>query len=96
VAEVRWTPQAADDLDAVCSFIARDSDRLAASFAIRVLNAIERLQANPRLGRAVPELRNPEIRELIVGSYRVIYRLDVDTPQILTIHHAARLLGDAL
>ena len=33
MAEVRWTPQASDDLEAICLFIARDSPQLAATRA---------------------------------------------------------------
>ena len=30
----------------------------------------------PELGRVVPEFAHPSIREIVVRSYRVIYRLD--------------------
>jgi len=95
MAEVRWTPQAADDLEAICLFIARDSARLASTFADRVLFATERLASYPRLGRVVPELGAEDIREIIVGSYRVIYRLRQDAVQLLTLHHGARPLDTA-
>jgi plasmid stabilization system protein ParE len=92
MAQVRWTPQAADDLEAICLFIARDSPRLAAIFADRVLRATERLASYPRLGRVVPELGAEDIREIIVGSYRIIYRVRQDTAHLLTLHHGARPL----
>ena len=90
--EVRWTPQAADDLEAVCLFIARDSTAFAATFADRVLRATEKLTRFPQLGRMVPELADENIRELLVGNYRIIYRLRKDAVHILTVHHGARLL----
>jgi len=92
MAEVRWTPQAADDLEAVFLFIARDSPQLAATFADRILLATDRLASYPQLGRIVPELGAENIREIIVGSYRIIYRLRAEDVQILTVHHGARLL----
>ncbi len=55
MAQVRWTPQAADDLDAVCLFIARDSPQLAAAFADRVLRARDLLAYFPLLGRVRAE-----------------------------------------
>ena len=64
MAEVRWTPQAADDLEAVCLFIARDSPQLAAAFADRVLRATDLLAKFPRSGRIVPELGIGNIREI--------------------------------
>ena len=75
MAQVRWTPQAAHDLEAICLFIARDSPQLAAAFADRVLRATDLLASFPRSGRAVPELGVRNIREVIVGSYRIIYRI---------------------
>jgi addiction module RelE/StbE family toxin len=92
MARVSWTPQAADDLEAICLFIARDTHQIAAAFADRVVTATERLETHPRLGRVVPEFGLEDFREILVGSYRVIYRLRKDEVQILTVHHGARLL----
>jgi plasmid stabilization system protein ParE len=75
------------------AFIARDSPQLAATFADRVLRAADRLASYPRLGRTVPELGIENIREVIVGSYRVIYRIGQDEVHLLTVHHGARLLN---
>jgi plasmid stabilization system protein ParE len=92
MAQVRWTPQALDDLDAICVFIARDVPQVAAMFADRAFRATDRLAHYPRLGRVVPELGIDNIREIILGNYRVIYRIRQDDVQILTVHHGARLL----
>jgi plasmid stabilization system protein ParE len=92
MAQVRWTPQAADDLEAICLFIARDSAQLAATFADRVLRATGRLASYPRSGRTVAELGIENIREIVVGSYRVIYRIRQDEVHLLTVHHGARPL----
>jgi plasmid stabilization system protein ParE len=61
-------------------------------FADRVLRATDRLARYPRLGRVVPELGIDNIREIIVGSYRAIYRIQQDGIQLLTLHHGARTL----
>ena len=45
----------------------------------------------PESGRVVPELGRQEIREVIVGSYRVVYRMHEDATQILTVFRASRL-----
>jgi addiction module RelE/StbE family toxin len=89
---VSWTPQAADDLEAICLFIARDTPQIAAAFAERVVTATDRLETHPRLGRVVPEFGFTDLREILVGSYRVIYRVREDQVHILTVHHGARLL----
>lgn len=95
MAQVRWTPQAADDLEAICLFIARDSAAMAAVFADRIFQATERLAAHPRSGRIVPEFGREDLREIILASYRIIYRLRADDVQLITLHHGARLLDAA-
>jgi plasmid stabilization system protein ParE len=44
------------------------------------------------LGRLVPELADPLIREIIVRSYRVVYRLDDSRHlvEVIRFWHAAR------
>ncbi|MCI0343216.1 MAG: type II toxin-antitoxin system RelE/ParE family toxin [Planctomycetales bacterium] len=92
MAEVAWTEQAADDLDAACEYIARDSEYFAAVFAERVLRAVERLEALPESGRVVPEAGRADIREIVVQNYRAIYHVEAGRVLLLTIHHGARLL----
>ncbi|HUT02803.1 MAG TPA: type II toxin-antitoxin system RelE/ParE family toxin [bacterium] len=92
MADVRWTAQALDDLDSVCAYIARDSPHYAQMFATDVFEAAEQLARFPRLGRIVPEVARDTVRELIVGNYRLIYRVQQDQVEILTIHHGARRL----
>jgi plasmid stabilization system protein ParE len=92
MAEVRWTPQAAADLESVADFIARDSAEYAAHFATEVLEAVEQLEDFPRSGRVVPELGDPHTREIIYGHYRIAYRISGDVLEILTVHQGAQPL----
>jgi len=52
------------------------------------------LRTSPLLGGYVLEDESHTYRELIHGSYRVIYRYEADgkAVYIVAIHHAARLL----
>ncbi len=92
MAAVKWTPQALDDLEAICLFIARDAPPIASVFAERAFDAVDRLADFPESGRIVPEVSDPSFREIILGNYRIIYRLQPGEAQILTVHHAAREL----
>ena len=49
------------------------------------------LKAHIHIGRIVPEINKVNIRELIEGNYRIIYKV-VSKKQIdiLTIHHSSR------
>jgi addiction module RelE/StbE family toxin len=92
MAHVRWTLQAADDLEAIVEFIAADSPHFAQLLAVDIVRSVERLATFPLSGRIVPELRKAALRELIIGNYRVVYRVKKDLVEVLTIHHGARLL----
>ena len=92
MAVVSWTIQALDDLDAICEFIARDAPRYAQLFAIQAFETVDRLEMFPLSGRVVPEIKRQEIREVILGNYRIVYRLKEEETEILTVHHGAQLL----
>ncbi|PYS04341.1 MAG: hypothetical protein DMG16_02950 [Acidobacteria bacterium] len=61
-------------------------------FAQKAFDAADRLAQFPRSGRSVPELDNVDFREVILGNYRLIYRLRSGDVQILTVHPAAKPL----
>jgi len=65
---------------------------MASIFADRVFRATDRLAEHPRSGRIVPEMGQEQLREIILGNYRIIYRLLEEDVQVLTVHHGARLL----
>ena len=95
MAQVKWTAQAADDLDAIAEFIAADSPHFAGLFVMDILETAERLADFPESGRIVPEVGDKTIREIISGSYRIMYRLRSETVEILTVFHGTRLLDPA-
>jgi plasmid stabilization system protein ParE len=41
----------------------------------------------------VPELGEPRVREVIRGSYRIVYELHEETVEVLTVFGASRLVG---
>ena len=93
---VRWSPRAAHHLEDICAYIGRDSVRYAALFAQRVLQVIESIPANPRLGRIVPEYAEENLRERIYQGYRIVYRITESAIEIAAICHGARRLRNAM
>jgi plasmid stabilization system protein ParE len=53
-----WSPEAADDLEDVTAFIARDSPSYARAVARKVLATTRSIQQFPDIGRVVSELRS--------------------------------------
>lgn len=92
MASVRWTVGARDDLKEVVAYVSRDSPTYAAALAGRILAGVELLRRYPKLGRIVPEYEDDAIREIIVGRYRVVYRLHARRVGIVAVIHASRNL----
>ena len=88
--QVIWSPSALDDVDAIAEYIARDSVDQAAIFAARLIDATDRLTDFPQSGRVIPEISNPACREILVGPYRIMYRIENDDVWITGIIHGAR------
>jgi toxin ParE1/3/4 len=91
LAEVRWALRALEDLREIHDFIARDSPRAAEAMVERIFSASEQLTAFPLSGRLVPEFPGSGYRELLVGNYRVQYRVADTTIWIVTVVHGMRL-----
>ncbi|MBN2089239.1 type II toxin-antitoxin system RelE/ParE family toxin [candidate division KSB1 bacterium] len=89
--KVIWTAESLKSLAAIEDFIARDSPGRSQKFTNYLIERGESISKNPIIGRIVPEISNPSIRELIVKNYRIIYRLKKTDIEILTVHEAHRL-----
>lgn len=90
---LNWTEQAIDDLINIAEFISKDSVKYAVIQVKRLRERAKLLKTQPSLGRMVPEAEDVSIRELILGSYRIIYKIvSNERIDILTVHHSAKLL----
>ena len=87
---VIWTRPAVADVLQIRDCIAADSPRYGRIVAERLFASVERLTKYPLSGRVVPELDDASLREVVDAPYRVVYRVGVDTLEILTVVHAAR------
>lgn len=85
-----WSPQAFRDLNAIRTYIAEDSPSYAALTVQRIMAAVERLSIFPDSGRMVRERQSPELREIIVGRYRVVYRRTTSSVEIATVFEGSQ------
>src|SRR5271166_1712746 len=76
MATLIWTEPAVADLEEIGQFISKDNPPAAEKVGSRIIREAENVAAFPRLGRIVPEFGNPQIREIISQSYRIIYKFD--------------------
>ena len=86
------TPQSQKDLQSIVRFIRRDSPQRAISFGNLLIDKALSLGPFPEIGRVVPEIDDQSVREIIHGSYRIIYEVipNPTTIYILRFWHAAR------
>jgi toxin ParE1/3/4 len=73
-------------------FISQDTPDRARKFVDQIIEHTESLSGNPLSGRTVPEISNPDIRELIFRKYRTVYRIERNDLDILTVFEGHRLL----
>ena len=89
-----WSPQSLQDLENIRDYVAADSPRYAALVVGRIIQGVERLTGFPESGRVVPERNDPQIREVIVRPYRVVYRLRPGVVEIATVFRASRMFPE--
>jgi plasmid stabilization system protein ParE len=76
------------------AYIQADRPTAAVRWLDRLLDAVATLAEFPDGGRAIPEVGRPELRELIVRPYRVVYRRDAKQVFILSIRHGRRTFDE--
>ncbi len=93
---VVWSDPAVDDLEAAVTFVAKDSEAYARSLAQLAVDAAESLEAYPNRGHRLPDPRLSRFRELIIGSYRLIYLVEKERVLVVAVLHGHRALRRAL
>ncbi len=87
---VEWTAPAKLDLKDVHDYIARDSRYYAQKVSQDIVDKSEKLEYFPGIGRIVPEIEDPNIREIFIYSYRLIYEVTSGGVQVLALIHGKR------
>lgn len=91
-ARVTWSLKARLELAEVWNYIKRESKANALQVLREIGAAARRLNEHPFSGRMVPEWRRPAVRELIVGSYRMMYSIQDGEVIIFSVRHSRRRL----
>ncbi len=88
-----WTKEALLQLAEIEEFIAKDNPKTAEKLINYLTEHNHYILQNPNIGRVVPEIKDSNIRELIVKKYRIVYRIKEDIIEILTIFAGYKLLN---
>jgi addiction module RelE/StbE family toxin len=90
----RFSPRAKTDLRRIAHRIAIDNPKAALRWVHKLEERARLAGRSPGLGREVSETDRDDIREAIVGNYRIVYIVQAKTVDILTIFEGHRLLPD--
>ena len=90
--EIIWSENALNDIEAIASYIEKDSLHYAKAVVSTFFEKTDILIDFPLLGRVVPEYNETNIRELFIFSYRLIYKVNSSHISILTLIHGKRLI----
>jgi len=88
--QIVWSYEASADIEALANYISRDSIFYAAAFIQETLDVSRSLNEFSERGRVVPEFGDPNIRELFVREYRLIYSIEEDRIVLLGLVHGKR------
>jgi addiction module RelE/StbE family toxin len=89
-----WTDRARRDLRDIQRYIARDHPHAARKWVQRLRDRALTATTSPLAGRVVPEIERDDVRELIVGAYRIVYRVLAKEVHVLTVFEGHRRLPE--
>src|SRR5215212_6064221 len=94
--KARWTRRALNDLREIGSYISQDNPDAARRWVARLRERGDKAAKMPRSGRIVPELGKDDVREVLLKSYRIVYRLQDEEIEVLTVFEGHQLFPENL
>ena len=88
----RYSKEALTNLVEIAEYISRDDPKAAARWISRLHARFNQAVAVPGSGRVISELRRPDVREVLVGAYRLVYVVKKGEVVLLTVFEGHRLL----
>jgi toxin ParE1/3/4 len=90
--KVAWTRRSILRVRQILEHIAKDQPDNAKRFVIQLIERGDSVGGQPRRGRIVPEYQDETIREIFEGDYRIIYKIQSERVDILTVRHGSQIL----
>jgi toxin ParE1/3/4 len=96
VPRIAWTARALNDLVEIDDDIAADDPVAAERWTARIVARAVTASKSPLAGRVVPERASEDVREVILRSYRIVYRVREHGVLVLTIFEGHRQVPSGL
>lgn len=82
-----------DDLEQIKKYYEEQgAPDIGTNFVTQIIEHIETLVDNPKIGREVPEFNSTEIRELIHVPFRIVYIIELKVIHVVRVWRSERLL----
>ena len=93
MAKIIWAPSALNDIEKISEYISRDSQFYARATVSKLIDFSRSIERFPQMGRIVPEFNDKKIRERLVYSYRLVYKIEGTHILIVAVIHGKQLFG---
>ena len=92
MASIRWTSEALERLEDIELYVTQDNPTAAKKQIAKLLDRTAQIAVAPRSGRTVPDYQDEQVREVLEAPYRIIYYLNGDYVEVLSVMHYRQLL----
>jgi toxin ParE1/3/4 len=92
--KVHVTDAASEQIDGIYAHIAADSELYARRVVDKITRKVKNIGVMPKAAGMVPEYSRPDIREVFLYQYRIIYRILEDRVDVLAVVHGAKPLPE--
>lgn len=86
---VDWTRRAARELEENADRLAASRPGASASFLRHIREGVQQLRRLPPQGRRLPDFMDEPVREIIVGTYRVVYLPQEERVLVVTLKNCS-------
>lgn len=84
---------AVQDLEAIREYYQeQEVPEVGDRFVKEIISSVEELNVHPDRGRVVPEFNSPQLRELILPPFRVVYRRYKEKISVVRVWRSERLM----
>ena len=88
--KVVWSVTATRQLENIHAYVELNSPAYARRVVDQIVLAADMLGDFPEMGRVVPEIDRPGVREVIHRPYRIIYRIFEHHVEVIAVVHGAQ------
>lgn len=92
--ELIWSDCALRDLQAIDAYIAADNPTAAERWINKILTAAQRAAVLPHSGQPVREKGREHLKQILLRTYRIVYRFDDKRAEVVTVFEGRHLLPD--